>query len=302
MSGMEVTLRDGSVVKAALPEGLVVSVATPYGQLDVPVGDVTKLSLAQRLSADETAAVEKALAQLTCDDKALRSEAAKTLRRVGAAALPLIDKAAAAASAADGVSRFSGVSCKAEPAVAQMLQGADEPTAAAATAIDEISRLQRVMRLERVVTEDTVETKTSKFVGRILTESLPVRNPSLGASIVALTAVKSIKVTHVATGLENETVLPDPGSVNASLCPIGKPVLFRVTGGVGGACWGSGGTYTMDSNLATCCVHSGALALGETGIVKVTAIGSQPSYSATQANGVQSSCWGAWDGFTVEPF
>jgi hypothetical protein len=46
--------------------------------------------------------------------------------------------------------------------------------------------------------------------------------------------------------------------------------------------------YTDDSALATAVVHAGVLAVGQTGVVRVTILGGQASYAGTTRNGVTS--------------
>src|SRR5262245_7666380 len=50
---------------------------------------------------------------------------------------------------------------------------------------------------------------------------------------------------------------------------LGAQMLFRLTGDLDGAVWGSD-VYTHDSCLATAAVHAGALGPGEQGVVRVT--------------------------------
>jgi len=93
--------------------------------------------------------------------------------------------------------------------------------------------------------------------------------------------------------------LPDPGTVHVD---EGSPrvAFYRVTGAHTGSVWGTG-VYTSDSSLATAAVHAGVLKLGQTGVVKVTAIVNHPSFDGSMRNGIQSSAYGTYAGFLVEP-
>jgi predicted Ser/Thr protein kinase len=96
-------------------------------------------------------------------------------------------------------------------------------------------------------------------------------------------------------------VLDDPGAVNALRLSIGQTYLIEVTGTTTGSLWGTR-YYTDDSSLATAAVHWGVVRAGEKAVVKVTIYRGAASYSGSLKNGVQSSDWGPYEGFsfTVE--
>jgi len=93
---------------------------------------------------------------------------------------------------------------------------------------------------------------------------------------------------------------------NAAILPQlegyeGQSFHFYVQGANAGSVWGSG-PYTLDSNLGRAAVHAGALAEGQTGLVKVTILPGQNAYPGSVKNGITSSNWGAYEtSFTVEP-
>jgi len=81
---------------------------------------------------------------------------------------------------------------------------------------------------------------------------------------------------------------------------IGQSFLFFLEAGGTGSVWGSG-PYTLDSSLSRVAVHSGVLANGKTGLVKVNILPGQNSYSGSTKNGIPSSSWGAFaTSYTVE--
>lgn len=88
---------------------------------------------------------------------------------------------------------------------------------------------------------------------------------------------------------------PDPGNMSSYRGQVGSIYVFDVVGSTRGSVWGSG-IYTDDSMLAAAAVHAGVLAEGERGLVTVEVIPSQPAYYGSEANGVQSSDYGAWGG------
>jgi hypothetical protein len=80
----------------------------------------------------------------------------------------------------------------------------------------------------------------------------------------------------------------------------GQALLFRVTGSTIGSVWGTN-VYTDDSDLATAAVHSGAIANAQTGVVRVTILAGQSTYTGSARNGVTSRDWSSWLGsFKVE--
>jgi hypothetical protein len=91
------------------------------------------------------------------------------------------------------------------------------------------------------------------------------------------------------------TVLPDPGSLTEYQGRVGEAFYFRVTGANNGSVWGTD-VYTTDSSLATAAVHAGAVALGQTGIVKVTILPGQQAYQGSQRNGIVTSPWQTFPG------
>jgi hypothetical protein len=94
--------------------------------------------------------------------------------------------------------------------------------------------------------------------------------------------------------------LPDPGTLTGHRADVGMIFLFDVTGSNRGSVWGTE-VYTDDSALATAAVHAGVLAVGQKGVVKVTILPGQESYTSSTSNGVTSGSWGSWVGsFRVE--
>ena len=67
-----------------------------------------------------------------------------------------------------------------------------------------------------------------------------------------------------------------------------------------GSLWGTG-PYTRDSSICTAAVHAGAVGSGG-GLVKASILAGQDSYGESEANGVSSHSWGAYDSsLGVEP-
>jgi hypothetical protein len=91
------------------------------------------------------------------------------------------------------------------------------------------------------------------------------------------------------------------GDIRSLEHKVGQSFIFQVTGDTRGPLWGVD-IYTSDSNLGTACVHAGALAAGETGVVKVTMVKPLAVFQGSTRNGVASHLWTTgWSGaFQVE--
>jgi hypothetical protein len=95
--------------------------------------------------------------------------------------------------------------------------------------------------------------------------------------------------------------LADPGYVNNQATDIGKVFYYEVIGvDKDQSIYGSD-VYTTGSGLAMAAVHSGVLKAGQKGIVKVTILPGQDTYSASTRRGITSYAYGQWGvSFKVE--
>ena len=101
-----------------------------------------------------------------------------------------------------------------------------------------------------------------------------------------------------------EDVRPDPGVYNPRPEDVGKSFLFRLDDTrpvtASGSTYGTD-SYTGGSNLLAAARHSGALARGESAVVRVTVLPGRAAYEATTRNGVTSVAWSRWHvSFKVE--
>lgn len=71
-------------------------------------------------------------------------------------------------------------------------------------------------------------------------------------------------------------------------------------GGPIATAWGTG-TYTHDSSVCTAAVHHGLITVDEGGVVVIEAAPGQDSYEGSEANGVTSQDYGAYDGSFTFP-
>jgi hypothetical protein len=76
---------------------------------------------------------------------------------------------------------------------------------------------------------------------------------------------------------------------------VGQSVTVRCSaGGPLGSVWGTG-TYTSDSSICTAAVHAGVLDHADGGAVTLSIVAGQDDYDGTEANGVTSQSYGAYD-------
>jgi hypothetical protein len=71
----------------------------------------------------------------------------------------------------------------------------------------------------------------------------------------------------------------------------GTTYYFRVTGVADGSVWGTD-VYTGDSALPTAAVHAGAVAAGETAVIRVTVMPPLAQYQGSVRHGVSSHDYG----------
>ncbi len=106
--------------------------------------------------------------------------------------------------------------------------------------------------------------------------------------------IKRVKQETLVLALDAK-VLDDPGVLTGYRGKTDEVFYFKVVGSTDGMVWGTG-VYTDDSPLATAAVHAGVLKAGETGVVKVTILAGEASYTGSTANEVTTSEYGQWEG------
>lgn len=240
---------------------------SPYGKLSIPVEEIRRIEFATRLSDRDTKRIEAAIFNLGSSDFTLRENATRELLALREKGYPALIKA----------------NKHADLEVAQRAQ-------------EVVVKLRDMVPTEKLVIRelDVVETVHSKIAGRIVEASLRVQTSQFGKQDMQLTDVRSL-VSLLAAPAEVDpiNVDADPGNLLSYHDQIGKSFAFKVTGRVAGSVYGTI-TYTTDSNLATAAVHSGALKVGETGIVRVTMVPSPATFASSSQNGVISSAWGSY--------
>ncbi len=150
--------------------------------------------------------------------------------------------------------------------------------------------------VDRFQTEsDFIQEEAEKKLGRVRREIIVELKPLMTnyAREVKLDSALAVRDYIRALSELMYKVLPDPGTLSSYLPHTRGALYFRVTGRGGGSVWGTD-IYTSDSTLATAAVHAGALKDGQTGVVKVTMLPGQDSYSGTTRNGITTSSYGSY--------
>jgi len=81
----------------------------------------------------------------------------------------------------------------------------------------------------------------------------------------------------------------------------GTVVYVQVNAAPDGSVWGTG-VYTIDSSLGAASIHAGLLTNGQTGILKVTILPGQSSYTGSTQCGITSMSYGNYDlSYSIEP-
>jgi hypothetical protein len=287
---VEVRLTDDSTLKLTLREERI-EVATRFGKLSIPVGDVNKIEFGLRIPEGVGKRIQAAVADLGSSDFKKREAASAELLALKELAYPAL--------LAASKDKDAEVARRAEEVLAKVREAVPEE------------------KLD-VRADDVIYTSDdSKIVGRIVASSFRVSTAQFGELQLKLTHVRSL---HAQGYVDQEAaageVEADPGTMNAFQGMVGKTIAFRVTGGqaggrmaaavmgggpfgpamaFGGTVWGSD-PYTLDSMLGLAAVHAGVLKQGQTGVVRVKILGPLPAFQGSTKNGVTSQPWGPYPG------
>ncbi len=123
------------------------------------------------------------------------------------------------------------------------------------------------------------------------------RSTNASALLLSVFALSFLLFPHDAAAQvpPGVTLSPAPYNATAYRGQNNTVFYFQVTGAFGYGVYGSN-PYTDDSPIAVAAVHSGVLALGESGVIKLTILPGQSSYTGTIANGISSFSYGSWVG------
>lgn len=259
---------DGKLQKMTVPDQTL-PLETAFGPLKVPTAEVRRIEFGVRYSDADRRRVTDAIADVLAADARTRERGKEALLDLGAKAYPLVARAAKGR--------------RADPHLGQVL---DKLKAALPDPDVDLRDYDLVFttdgsKLAGTLTLDAAEV----LVGA---DRRPLRWSDVRVLVNGGTAAAEEKVEVVTLG---------PAGVHGLMqTHFDKVVGVQVTGQVGGgSVWGSG-PYTTDSNLAAAAVHAGALAVGETAVVKIRVKADAGGYTGSTKNGVTTSSWGPYQG------
>lgn len=258
----EARCTNGSVMKLKILDEKL-TLKTPYGKLVIPLAKVTRMECAPRLPEAISKRIAAAVARLGDEDPKKRDAAAADLAKLKGRAYPALLKAEKDADAE--VQR---------------------------RAKDLLERLRNELPEEdlEVRERDVVHTGDSQIAGQIEADALRAHTDQFGEVKLRLGDVRSIRLASAAEPEDGgkDGVLQAPLSMHDHRLNVGKTLKFRVTGATAGAVWGTD-TYTLDSDLTTAAVHSGAVAAGKTAVITVKIHAAHAVFPASVRNGVISA-------------
>jgi hypothetical protein len=261
---VEVHFNDNSVLRLTLHEQKL-ELITPYGRLLIPAADIRRVEFATRITDDVAKRIEAAVANLgSASYKARESATAELLK----------------------------LREKGYPALLQAAKHKDAEIVRRTEDLLEKLREQVPEELLQVRKHDVVYTADSRITGRLAGVSLKAHSAQLGELEPKLADIRSLRSLNA---VEEQVVeaKPDPGNMTTYQNQMGKSFIFRVTGGVNGAVWGTD-AYTTDSTLSAAAVHAGVLQPGQTGLVKVSIVAPPPVFQGSSRHGVTSAAFGPY--------
>jgi hypothetical protein len=266
--GWEVRTTDGKIRKFT-PVDELLTLDTRFGAVKVPMKEVKRLELGQRLSDGDRKAIAAAIAEVVGGTGRPREAAKDALVGFGLAAYPAVGRALKSAPK------------EAQPhltLVREKLKGLigeddEEP-------IDQ----------DVIVTADG-----SRLAGTLSPEAVRVtlggEEKKLGWKEARVMAFGPIEVEE-----KLEVIQLGSGGVHGLMqTHFEKWVGVQVTGVGSGSVWGSG-PYTTDSTLGAAAVHAGVLKEGETAVIKLRVKADAGGYTGSTKNGVTTSNWGPYQG------
>src|SRR5262245_15705567 len=293
---VEVRFTDSSTMKLSLRDERI-EVATRYGKLVVPVGDIQRIEFGTRLSDEDANKIETAIGNLGNNQYKVRETAHADL-------VAFREKAYAALLRATK-HKDPEVIRRAEDLITHLRQTVPED-------------------LLEIREFDVVSTDEMRLTGRISGETFKVHTSQFGEQPLKLADIRGLRsLAQVAadTEVDPKNFINDPGSLSQYQQQIGKVLYIRVTGGArpnvgavfapgmpgggppggimlggmvgGGTVWGTD-VYTTDSPLALAAVHAGVVQMGQTTVVKVTIVPSPNNFIGSTRNGITTENYGPY--------
>lgn len=264
----ELKTSDESSLRASILDSTL-ELTTSFGPLVIPVKDVRRLEVGTRLTNDEVKLVQKAIADLTSENRKDRLTGREAAIALGGKALSAIRRAK---------------------------RGVTDPEIAAGLS-DVETRVVSVLREKNekeLADRDTIQTDGSTFVGVLAASHLKVLTGPFGEQKLSVADVRSARsLSAELPDEEGDLIGLPPNGMIAFQGQFGKIYRVRLTGAGGGSIWGTG-TYTLDSYLPLAAVHAGAIKMNETGIVKVRIVQSPNQFAPSTQNGISSGAYGQY--------
>lgn len=243
---------------------------TKHGVLRIAVSEIRRIDFASRLPAEVAEAIAAAVLRLGHPDSQTRDQATAELRNYRERAYSALVDATR--------SNDPEVVRRAE----QLLRTLKQTVPATLLAPRDL---------------DVVHTEDSKIAGKLSATSLKVKTFQFGEQVLKLSDLRSAGPVGMVRG--QDPAQAAPANLMTYQGQFGKELTFSVTGAIVGTVWGTD-VYTLDSSLATACVHSGKVALGQTANVTVRIVQGPQNFVGSTRNGVTSSSYGPFPGGAFE--
>ena len=196
----EVRCLDDSTLRLTLLDEQI-ELATPFGKLLIPATEIRRIEFGWRNPPEVTKRIEAAVANLgmpisSCEKKPACNWQSSANERIPRCSKPPNTK----------IWKFR-------------------------TAEDLLQRLRDECPAERLELRpfDVIHTEHSKIAGRIASAALKVKTAQFGEQQLKLTDLRSLRTPNDVEA-DPANVLPDPGTLSRQEFPIGKLLVFRVTG------------------------------------------------------------------------
>ncbi len=281
-TGVEVRFRDNSLIKLVLQTETIL-LATPYGRLTIPVGEVCKIEFATRVPDAILKRVEESIRTLGSKEFKQRERAAAELVKIGVAehcpegTLPALKSALESDDAE--------VKRAAEELIASIKEGVPE-------------------EMLTVRPHDVVHTKDARLTGKIETNIFRATSVPFGEVQVKLADMRRLRaLSYVEPEADTDAragaIFLPPGGLQTFANQLGTKLVINVTGRNNAAVWGTG-IYTINSDLGAAAVHAGVLKVGQTGVVRVQIVPAPPAFVASLRNGINSQPWTGGGAYQIQ--
>ena len=200
----EIKLTDGGMLRVNLLDKEV-ALVTPFGKLQIPLDQIQRIELAQRVPEDLRKKAEKLIGLLGSSEFQDREAASKDLLALGEQIWPVLAKAA------------EGTDLE----VSQRIN-------------DLVSQIRSKLPddQQEVRANDVIYTADSKFTGKLEGVEFKASTTQFGEQTLQLWDVVAVRRLNASAGDDDAggPVLPDPGSLTQYHGQQGKTLRFRVTG------------------------------------------------------------------------